>query len=381
MRISSPSSPSEAAARKNHGVGKAVKPVHRAPPKRTSSHFHAQQPPSPISHESPSQNGEPHNNRSSKRVWKACERCRMKKTKCDGEFPCKRCRDDGLVCTAGLRKKTEYKQLPRGYAEVLENTQFALIATVHKLYNMVRNNQPWEFGEPDINEKGQPVIHNIAAKLGCIRPQGDVDLPVSSFFPEDEAGLLRLAAQLEKEQTAKAIRMMQEEEARRANRNGSPASSDLDTDLEQDYRAAAFGGANSAVTMSPASLNYSDFENMGGPSLPTRPFPSHPSPQQQHQQQHTAAIAAANASAAGMAPEYGWVHQSPATMGYHPTTGVPFIAGPPYMDLDMLNQGLMESNFGTIKPHVLTNPNPEVMLGMGDPMMYSGYDAEALRRM
>src|SRR3954454_21668140 len=59
-----------------------------------------------------------------KRVWKACERCRMKKTKvsyfstafssqktnlfqCDGESPCKRCKDDRLVCTAGSRKKTE----------------------------------------------------------------------------------------------------------------------------------------------------------------------------------------------------------------------------------------------------------------------------------
>lgn len=36
--------------------------------------------------------------------------------KCDGEFPCKRCKDDGLICTAGVRKKVEYKQLPRGYA-------------------------------------------------------------------------------------------------------------------------------------------------------------------------------------------------------------------------------------------------------------------------
>merc|ERR1712000_766303 len=70
-----------------------------------------------------------------KRVWKACERCRMKKTKCDGESPCKRCKDDRLVCTAGSRKKTEFKQLPRGYAEVLENTQYALIATVQKLYD------------------------------------------------------------------------------------------------------------------------------------------------------------------------------------------------------------------------------------------------------
>jgi hypothetical protein len=34
---------------------------------------------------------------------------------CDGEFPCKRCKDDGLVCTAGTRKKMEYKQVPKGY--------------------------------------------------------------------------------------------------------------------------------------------------------------------------------------------------------------------------------------------------------------------------
>ncbi|KAH8667488.1 hypothetical protein BGZ60DRAFT_377469, partial [Tricladium varicosporioides] len=128
-----------------------------------------------------------------KRVWKACERCRMKKTKCDGESPCKRCKDDGLVCTAGSRKKTEFKQLPRGYAEVLENTQYALIATVQKLYTMVRNNESWELGEPDMNERGQPVIHDIAFKLGCIRPSPD--LP--SSFPEGEEDFAELQAQLQ----------------------------------------------------------------------------------------------------------------------------------------------------------------------------------------
>jgi hypothetical protein len=49
-----------------------------------------------------------------------------------------------------------------------------------------------------------------------------------------------------------------------------------------------------------------------------------------------------------------------------------------FLDLDLLNQGLLESSFGTIKPHVLSCPNPEVMLGMGDPMIYSGYDADRL---
>ncbi|KAH7118430.1 hypothetical protein EDB81DRAFT_817417 [Dactylonectria macrodidyma] len=64
----------------------------------------------------------------------------------------------------------EYKQLPRGYAEVLENTQFALIATAYKLYSTVRNNQPWELDEPELNDRGVPVIYNIAQNLDCIRP-------------------------------------------------------------------------------------------------------------------------------------------------------------------------------------------------------------------
>ncbi|TAQ86396.1 hypothetical protein B7494_g5280 [Chlorociboria aeruginascens] len=108
-----------------------------------------------------------------KRVWKACERCRMKKTKCDGESPCKRCKDDGLICTAGNRKKTEYKQTPRGYAEVLENTVFALDSTVAKLYNMIRNNEPWTLEEPSINDRGLPAVHDIADALGCIRPSAE----------------------------------------------------------------------------------------------------------------------------------------------------------------------------------------------------------------
>lgn len=117
----------------------------------------------------------------------------MKKTKCDGESPCKRCKDDGLVCTAGSRKKTEFKQLPRGYAEVLENTQYALIATVQKLYTMVRQGEAWDLGEPELNDRGQPVIHDIASKLGCIRPSPD--LPYA--FPEGAEDFAELQAQLQ----------------------------------------------------------------------------------------------------------------------------------------------------------------------------------------
>lgn len=79
------------------------------------------------------------------------------------------------------------------YAEVLENTQYALIATVQKLYAMVRNGESWELGEPELNDRGLPVIHNIAEKLGCIRPSPD--LPCA--FPEDPEEFAELQAQLE----------------------------------------------------------------------------------------------------------------------------------------------------------------------------------------
>jgi hypothetical protein len=67
-----------------------------------------------------------------------------------------------------------------------------LIATVQKLYGMVRNGESWTLGEPELNDRGLPVIHNIAEKLGCIRPSPD--LPCA--FPEDPEEFAELQAQL-----------------------------------------------------------------------------------------------------------------------------------------------------------------------------------------
>lgn len=39
---------------------------------------------------------------------------------------------------------------------------------------MVRNNEPWILGEPELNSRGQPVVHDIATRLGCIRPSTDL---------------------------------------------------------------------------------------------------------------------------------------------------------------------------------------------------------------
>ena len=58
---------------------------------------------------------------------------------------------------------------------------------------MVRNNESWDLGEPEMNDRGQPVIHDIASKLGCIRPSPD--LP--NNFPEGAEDFAELQAQLQ----------------------------------------------------------------------------------------------------------------------------------------------------------------------------------------
>ncbi|KAK4649288.1 Fluconazole resistance protein 1 [Podospora bellae-mahoneyi] len=372
--------------KRHHTISKSVKAVHRTS-KRTSYHGH---PPSPVHDTHSSHSGDARH----KRVWKACERCRMKKTKCDGEFPCKRCKDDGLVCTAGVRKKTEYKQLPRGYAEVLENTQFALIATVHKLYAMVRNHQTWDLGEPDLNDRGQPVIHNIASKLGCIRPSGDMDLPPHAVFPEDEAGLTELARQLEEQQRREAIaaplssngtttsiphshHSRQNTIDSRTDDRASSSSPELDhSDFEtsmDNYRKATFGtttGATSAITMSPASLSYRDFDMSGcpTPSVDGR-FPPHTT------QSPTSAVS--------IPTSLNWLNaartSSTAVMDALEFTSQPAAHYGGYtLDMDMLNQNLLESAFGVGSgvgmKGLACAANPDVTLlgGMGDTMMYGG---------
>ncbi|EXA30100.1 hypothetical protein FOVG_18480 [Fusarium oxysporum f. sp. pisi HDV247] len=281
--------------------------------------------------------------------------------RCDGKFPCKRCKNDGLVCTTGVQKKMVYKQLPRGYAEVLENTQFALIATIHKLYSMVRNNQSWDLGELGLNDRGQPVIHNIAQKLGCIRPNSDIDLPVHSVFPEDEAGMAKLARQLEDQQKEHKLQKESIKDADSSvyNRTKRASSSELDhSDIKLGYRKAAFSNTN-AMTLSPQSFTGStDFDI--APPLPeidaSSLFPS-----QFPAMSNFPAWSMAKPQPRDLTMQF-LQQQQNGTMA----------------NMDLLNQGLMKSEFGTINPHVLSYPNHEVVLGMGDPMIYSGYDCEPM---
>jgi hypothetical protein len=280
-----------------------------------------------------------------------------------------------LICTAGTRKKTEYKQLPPGYAEVLENTQFVLIATVQKLYSMVRNGDPWELGEPELNDRGQPIIHNVAAKLGCLRPNSDLDLPVHSIFPEDEAGMAELARQLQEHAATSSSsaggssQSRQEAEAgstyTHTERASSSAASDAehsDLDLDTDYRRAAFGTA-STVSLSPASLSYPDFEISPPSAAPSDGFP--------HANQQSPAVPAHPNS-------FQWASR-PTSMDF--SQPQLWMASQGFMDADVMNSGVLGSNYGIKPPHGFSSScrNPGVMMGVGDPMIFSGYDEDPLR--
>ncbi|KAH6653675.1 hypothetical protein BKA67DRAFT_679617, partial [Truncatella angustata] len=189
--------------------------------------------------------------------------CRQRKIKCDGKFPCRRCKDDGLVCTAGTRKKTECKQLPRGYAEMLEHNQLTLIATVHKLYDMVRNGQQWELDEPELNDRGQPIIHNIAALLGCIRPDADAaaDLLSLTVLPEQEGDSSELAAEPEVHQLESHMTTVISETDATCNLIERASSPELgQSDSEQDYRKIMMSGQNMQTLSLQNFTSYNSFD-------------------------------------------------------------------------------------------------------------------------
>jgi hypothetical protein len=305
----------------------------------------------------------------------------MKKTKCDGEFPCKRCKDDGLVCTAGIRKKVEFKQLPRGYAEVLENTQFALIATVHKLYNMVRTGEQWTLGEPELNDRGLPVIHDIASKLGAIRPNSDIDLPVHSVFPEDEAGMAELARQLEEQQGPGAPSLISRKDSDSTTSSSMSPEMDHsdDGELDTNYRRMAFGNVNTSMS-SPASLTHSaDFNDTPTSDIDVNNFnlfASQPTtgnftppvwPEmvaQQTADSNTGMYSDRAAQLQGLQQQQ--QEQLRQLLAYNRAQQM--------MQQQAGTNGNLNS-FG-LKPQALSNMNSDPMISMGDPMIYHGFDYE-----
>lgn len=103
-----------------------------------------------------------------KRVCKACDRCRLKKSKCDGSSPCSRCRTDNAICVFGERKKAHDKVYPKGYVEMLEQQQVWLVNGLQELYRRAQEGEGWT-GEPlQTESNGHPLTHDLLTRLGAL---------------------------------------------------------------------------------------------------------------------------------------------------------------------------------------------------------------------
>ncbi|KAL9096812.1 MAG: hypothetical protein Q9163_006398 [Psora crenata] len=120
-----------------------------------------------------------------KRVGKACDRCRIKKSKvthgiappvthlpltspgvkCDGKRPCGRCQNDDAVCVFGGRKRKHDRVHPKGYVEILERQQKQLVKGIRAIYDRQLGGQPWTGPVP---QEGYPSTHDILDYLGAL---------------------------------------------------------------------------------------------------------------------------------------------------------------------------------------------------------------------
>lgn len=117
-----------------------------------------------------------------KRVCKACDRCRLKKSKCDGASPCSRCKADNAICVFGERKKSHDKIYPKGYVEMLENQQAQLVVGLQELYKRTKNGQGWTGSPLKEGSQGIPLTHDILERLGALKQE---DQHNSETFEED----------------------------------------------------------------------------------------------------------------------------------------------------------------------------------------------------
>ncbi|KAJ9655842.1 Fluconazole resistance protein 1 [Neophaeococcomyces mojaviensis] len=104
-----------------------------------------------------------------KRVCKACDRCRLKKSKCDGSSPCSRCRADNAICVFGERKKSHDKVYPKGYVEMLEHQQLQLVAGLQELYRRLKAGEGWTGSPLKETTRGTPLTHDILESLGALK--------------------------------------------------------------------------------------------------------------------------------------------------------------------------------------------------------------------
>ncbi|KAE8334267.1 hypothetical protein BDV24DRAFT_156962 [Aspergillus arachidicola] len=120
-----------------------------------------------------------------KRVSKACDRCRLKKSKCDGTTPCGRCRADNSICVFGERKRAPNhgRLYPKGYVEMLEQQQTWLVYGLQKLYQLSSEGERPQNNLVKCRQDGHPLTHDLLTQLGVL------DHMKENYFEENTEAL------------------------------------------------------------------------------------------------------------------------------------------------------------------------------------------------
>ncbi|KAF2459546.1 hypothetical protein BDY21DRAFT_384712 [Lineolata rhizophorae] len=185
-----------------------------------------------------------------KRVCKACDRCRLKKSKCDGASPCSRCKADNAICVFGERKKSHDKVYPKGYVEMLEQQQAQLVAAMRELYRRIQAGERWPGSPLEEQPGGHPLTHDILERLDLLHIKVD-GAPHFEGFEENPALMQR---------------KLLEGGATLMRRRGSTSS-------ESDHSHAA--SPSSYGTPTSQSISHVDFSKHAAPPTPpmNSPFP------------------------------------------------------------------------------------------------------------
>ncbi|KEQ90790.1 hypothetical protein AUEXF2481DRAFT_9211 [Aureobasidium subglaciale EXF-2481] len=119
------------------------------------------------------------------RASKACNRCRVKKARCSGGYPCAKCKSADAVCIFGFPKKSKRKVFPEHYVRILELQQFKLVTGLQTMYSMLLVADAWP-GHPLPATKGHPLVHDMLERLDLLQ-LGDMELEIEDHGSDDES--------------------------------------------------------------------------------------------------------------------------------------------------------------------------------------------------
>jgi hypothetical protein len=130
-------------------------------------------------------------------------------------------------------------------------------------------------------------------------------------------------------------------------------ASPSDSDLKEDYRKLTVGNHNAL------SLSLQSFARDGDLKFSAAPANAYPNTIPTSQSSFLPSFAPRNWS----------MHKTQAyPIAMQQCTQQPSL----FQNLTMLNQGMLNSDFGLTKPECLSDLNPDVIMGMIDPMIYTG---------